>query len=111
MTETSDSDEPGQPRSGPYTVMVYDNYHYMDQDDGPYRLGDFDTCAAAVAVCRRMVDDFLLVNYKSGMTAEHLWDIYTAFGDDPGVISLANDCHFSAWDYARQRCGEICRPV
>ena len=27
------------------------------------------------------------------------------------VISLANDCHFSAWDYARQRCGEICRPV
>jgi hypothetical protein len=99
-----------EPRPRPYTVWVYDNYHYMDQDDGPYRLGDFDTCEDAVAACKRMLDDFLQVNHKPGMLAEQLWGIYTAFGDDPGVISPGNDCRFSAWDYAKQRCEELCRP-
>jgi hypothetical protein len=98
-----------EPRPGPYTVWVYDNYHYMDQDDGPYRFGEFDTCRAAVAACKRMVEDFLLVNHKPGMSAEDLWGIYTAFGDDPGILSPGDNCRFSAWDFAKQRCEELCR--
>jgi hypothetical protein len=109
MTESSDSGEPERPRPGPYTVMVYDNYHYMNHDDAPYRLGDFDTCEAAVAACKRMVDDFLHAEHKPDMPAGELWDIYTAFGDDPGILSPGDNCHFSAWDYARHRCEEICR--
>jgi hypothetical protein len=99
------SSEPGP---GPYTVFVYDNYHYMDHDEA-YRYGDFGTCEEAVAACKRMVDDFLVVNHKPGMAAEYLWDIYTAFGDDPCILSSGDNCHFSAWDYAKLRCEEMCR--
>jgi hypothetical protein len=108
VSKTNDPRESPEPRPGPYTVMVYDNYHYMDHDEA-YRLGDFDTCEAAVAACKRMVDDFLHGEHKPGMPAGELWDIYTAFGDDPGILSPGDNCHFSAWDYARHRSEEICR--
>jgi hypothetical protein len=106
-SEEAPGSAPGESHASSYTVLVYDNYHYMNQDDAPYRLGEFDTCEAAVAACMRIVDQFLNSQHKPGVTAEHLWDVYTAFGDDPGVISPDNSCHFSAWDYARQRCEEI----
>jgi hypothetical protein len=92
-----------------YQVFVDDNFHYMD-DEYRYALGKYDTAEAAIAVCKRIVDDFLVQNYKPGMTAERLWDQYKAFGEDPFVLAEgAEHPKFSSWDYARERCKEICR--
>jgi hypothetical protein len=99
---------PAETPRRPYTVMVYDNYHYMDLSEA-YRLGEFDTCEAAVAVCKRIVDDYLLTAHEPGMAAEELLVSYTMFGEDPDVLSADKQCRFSAWGYAKQRCQELCR--
>jgi len=94
-----------------YTVMVDDNYHYHFMDESERRqLAAFDDCAAAIAACQRLVDDFLQSAYRPGMTAEALWASYTRFGDDPFIVTTDEQCLFSAWDYARQRCEALCRP-
>jgi hypothetical protein len=41
------------------------------------------------------------------MTADELWRLYTAFGDDAFIITTDRTCSFSGWDYARVRCREI----
>jgi hypothetical protein len=47
---------------------------------------------------------------KPGMSAEALFRAYTMFGEDPVIDALGPDGkRFSAWDYARQRCGELCQ--
>jgi hypothetical protein len=89
--------------------MVDDNAHYMDASERR-RLAAFDTCAAAIAACQRLVDDYLRSAYRPGMTAETLWADYTRFGDDPFIVTTDERCSFSAWDYARQRCEALCRP-
>lgn len=92
-----------------YTVFVDDNFHYLDEDKR-YKLGDFDTWEAAVAACQKIVDDFLLQNYKTGMKSEELYRYYTTFGEEPFIIQnhpLPTNS-FSASNYARQRCQEIC---
>lgn len=90
-----------------YTVFVDDNFHYMDEDERT-RLGVFDTLEAAVAACRKIVDDFLTSNYEPGMTADSLYQYYTGFGTDPFIVGGESRSDFSAWDYARQRCHEMC---
>lgn len=91
-----------------YTVFVADNYHYMDEDER-YELGTFETLEAAIEACRKIVDEYLAGAHKPGMTARELFENYTTFGEDPYVVSSAViGVPFSAWDYARQRCDEIC---
>jgi hypothetical protein len=90
-------------------VMVDDNAHYMDASERR-RHAEFPTCAAAIAACQRLVDDHLRSAYRPGMTAEALWADYTRFGDDPFIVTTDEQCRFSAWDYARQRCAALCRP-
>jgi len=92
-----------------YEVMVDDNYHYVDESER-YRLGAFDSCAEATAACRKLVDEYLLSAAKPGMAAEELWESYAAFGEDPFIVSTDEGCAFSAWDYARQRCHDLCGP-
>jgi hypothetical protein len=89
-----------------YRVFVDDNFHYMDESER-YELGEFDSCASAIAACKRIIDEFLVGQDAVEKTEEQLWKLYTAFGDDPFIATTDNQCKFSAWDYARQRCAQI----
>jgi hypothetical protein len=44
------------------------------------------------------------------MTSEELFKLYRSFGEDPFIRADpgAFDPPFSAWEFARQRCEEIC---
>ena len=82
-----------------YTVYVDDNFHYMDESER-YKLGEFDDCAAAIAACKQIVDEFLPPD--SGMS-EDLFVKYIMFGEDPFILTDDPNCNFSARDYARER--------
>ena len=90
----------------PYLVLVDDNFHYMDADER-WTLGRFETLDEAIAVCKQQVDECLGEYFQPGMSAEALYSQYTSFGDDPFIIGSSQRIPFSAWDYAKQRCGEI----
>jgi hypothetical protein len=86
-----------------WVVYVDDNFHYMDEEER-YTYGEFDTEEEAVTTAKRIVDDFLTEGYKPGMSAEELYSGYTMFGEDPWI----SGSKFSAWQYAKERCFEIC---
>ncbi len=91
-----------------YRVLVDDNFHYMDEDER-YELGSYQTLEAAIAAARAIVDDFLLDSRQPGMSAGELFDLYTGFGEDPFIMGPEQGLVlFSAWDYARRRCEELC---
>jgi hypothetical protein len=90
-----------------YTVFVDDNYHHMDEESR-YRAGSFDSYGKALAKAKAIVDDFLEQGYIPGMTSKELFEAYTGFGEDPFIVPTGNS-HFSAWNYARERCLELCR--
>ena len=92
-----------------YTVFIDDNFHHMDEGE-QYKLGDFDTCEAAIAACKQIVDDFLLSTLQPPMSHDELWSLYTTFGDDAFIIPRDPNCRFSAWDYAKQRCQALTQP-
>ena len=93
-----------------FRVRVDDNYHYMDED-ARTTLGDFQTLGAAIAAAKALVDDFLTSAYRPGLTAEELFHEYTGFGEDPFIEGPGlSGVPFSAWDYARQRCAQLCAP-
>jgi hypothetical protein len=94
-----------------YRVLVDDNFHYMDEN---YRnnLGEFRSYSEALAVCTEVVDRFLEHEYVPGMSESALYFRYMMFGSDPFIVerSEAPDTSpgFSAWDYAKVRCRELC---
>jgi len=90
-----------------YVVYVDDNFHYMDESER-YKLGEFETCEEATAVCRRIVDEFLEQGYEKGMSFKELYKGYIGFGEDPFIVSGDKTCFFSAWDYAKERCRALC---
>jgi hypothetical protein len=90
-----------------FTMYVADNFHYMDEDE-TYIHGVFATWAEATAAARQIVDESLAHHYRPGMTAADLHRMYTSFGDDPFIRPKPDGEKFSAWDYARQRCDELC---
>lgn len=95
------------------TVFVDDNFHYMD-DSERYELGEFLTIAAAIEAARRIVDEHLLAAHRPGMTAEASYQGYTSFGEDPFIVAMPaedGEILFSAWDYEKRRCDELCAPV
>ncbi|WP_444451366.1 hypothetical protein ACTTAI_00240 (plasmid) [Rhodobacter capsulatus] len=90
-----------------WTVFVDDNFHFMDEDER-YCLGTFDSFDAAVAACRKIVDDFLRNN--PAKTADELYDQFTSFGEDPwikGPSPATDGLPFSAREYAKQRCNDL----
>ena len=94
-----------------YSVLVDDNFHYRDEARR-YELGDFPKWDEAVGAAKKVVDDYLLAEYKPGVTASSLYSSYVSFGKDPFIIpSPSKKTSFSAWDYAKMRCGEICLPL
>ena len=84
-----------------YTVFVDDNFHYMDENER-YKLGEFGTCAAAVAACKKIVDAFITQNRGK---CDDLLATYLLFGDDPFIMTGDPDCRFSAREYARKSAG------
>ena len=89
-----------------YVVIVDDNFHHMENGER-YKLGEFDTCEAAIAACKKVVDEFLLPVYEPHHTQEVLWKLYTAFGDDAYIVTEDPTCRFSGWNYAKERCKEL----
>ena len=94
-----------------FRVLVDDNYHYMDESER-WALGEYATYADALAACQRLVDQCLEEGYAPGKPAEALYGYYTLFGDDPFIVELSDSPDtspgFSAWDYAKARCQELC---
>ena len=90
-----------------YTVFVDDNFHMGDEEER-YKLGDYDSCQEAVDGCKEIVDEFINKGYSEGMSFKELWEGYMMFGEDPFIQSDDPICKFSAWNYANQRCIELC---
>lgn len=93
-----------------YTVMVDDNFHYMDESER-WELGTFVTAEGALAACRKVIDDWLARNYKPGMTADQLYEHYTSFGEEPFVMAPGGgggQVPFSAREYVRERALGLC---
>jgi len=90
-----------------YTLYVDDNYHYMDKNER-YKAGEFNSLEQAIEKAKNIVDEFLLQTYKEGMLADELYRQYTTFGEDPFIVGGPPSHTFNAWDYAKNRCWEIC---
>lgn len=95
---------PNSDSSQSFTVYVADNFHYMDEESVG-RGKSYATLAEAESEAKRIVDLCLADSYRSGMTADALYGEYISFGDDPYIVPSGS---FSAWDYAKARCAEIC---
>ena len=92
----------------PYVVMVDDNYHHGDANYR-YQHGEFADAGVALEHCRKIVNGDLDEAHKLGMSAEELWEQYMSFGEDPFILSAdVTPVAFSAWDYARERCAQLC---
>jgi hypothetical protein len=94
-----------------YTVLVDDNFHYMDVEER-YTFGEYETLEEAIIVCKSIVDQYLKEIHEPGITAEAMYKHYVSFGEDPFIRGVQatrrEDVPFSAWTYARKRCEEIC---
>jgi len=94
-------------QSKKHEVYVDDNFHYLDESER-YKHGAFETCEEAIMVYKKIVDEFLDQGYEKGMNFKELYEGYLGVGEDPFIISGDTTCFFSAWDYAKQRCHELC---
>ena len=95
--------------SDKFVVRVWDNFHYMDEDER-YELGSFATLEAAIQAAKAVVDDYLTHARaeKPGITESELYASYTMFGEDPFIVGEGlSGVPFSARDYARKRCAEL----
>ena len=94
------------PSANTYEVVVASNFHYMDQSEH-YVAGVFENAEDALRSAKTIVDASLPA-YQPGVTAEQMFDAYKAFGEHPFIVPATDASRFSAWDYAAQRCKEIC---
>lgn len=90
-----------------YEVFIDDNFHYMDESHR-YKLGEYNTLKDAFEACKKIVDEFLNENYKSGMTSDDLMSQYVLYGEDPFIVGADESVPFSARDYADEKVNEIC---
>jgi hypothetical protein len=90
-----------------FELYVDDNFHYMDEESR-YKCGSFATYGEALAKAKAIVDEFLEQHHEPGMTSKELYEGYVGFGEDPFIIP-SGEPRFSAWDYARARCRDLCR--
>jgi hypothetical protein len=89
-----------------YTVLVDDNFHYMDESER-YKWGEFDTREEAIAAAKKIIDEFLDPAYEPWMTAQEMYEGYTMFGEDPFIQPDDPADRFSAWGYAKERCAML----
>lgn len=94
--------------AGNFKVYIEENSHF-DDESGRIKIGEFENSDDALDLCRKIVDDFLILNSKDEITADELYQIYTMFGEDAFIVGEPSP-YFSARQYAKMRCGEICSP-
>ena len=90
-----------------FKVFVDDNFHFMDESER-FEKGEYETYEEAVEVCKKIIDQFLDVNYSEGMSAKELYDKYKAFGSDPFIVPKPEKAEFYSWGYAKKRCSVLC---
>lgn len=91
-----------------YKVIVNDNYHYMD-NEYQYEYGSFATADEAIEAAKKIVDEYLLSDFTPGISAAMLYKRYQMFGEDPFIIAEPKEnISFSAWDYAKKSCEDMC---
>ena len=83
-----------------YTVMIDDNFHYMDEEHR-YKYGAFSTYEKAVAACKKIVDEELRDMLKQGVRPEKLSSTWSLYGSDPYIIGGSS--RFSARDYVTEK--------
>lgn len=98
-----------------YHVLVDDTFRSTDQSHR-YIKGEYETYGAALAVCREIVDRFLRHECAPGVPASTVYFRYMMFGKEPSIVEHSESPDtspgFSAWDYAKARCEELCsRPA
>lgn len=100
----------GSIRCGSMTFKVFidDKFHSMDESERILH-GEYDSYETAVSVCKEIVDECLEQNFKPGVTSEGLYAWYKGMGDDPFILPGRSSGAFSAWDYAKEKCSELCR--
>jgi hypothetical protein len=69
---------------------------------------DFEVAEAAIATCKRIVDECLATLRAPGMSADMLFDHYLLLGDAPYIVSPSGRVKFCPWDYARHRSWAFC---
>ena len=76
------------------------------------RIGEYATLEEAIAASKRAIDEFLLQEFKAGMTAAQLYAQYQEFGEVPCVFRddglTMSIPGFNHWQYTNARCLEIC---
>ena len=87
-----------------YTVMIDDNFHYMDEEHR-YKYGEFSTCEKAVAACKKIVDEELRDMLKQDVKPEELSSTWSLYGSDPYIIGGSS--RFSARDYVTEKTQEL----
>jgi hypothetical protein len=88
-----------------YVVYIDDNFHYQD-GTARIRHKEFETCKEAVKECKKIVNEYF-DRIEEKHSFEVLWGGYMTYGEDPYIVSDDDECKFSAWDYAKQRCREL----
>ena len=89
-----------------YTVMVDDNFHYMDESHR-YELGKYDSLNEARNAAVKIVDEFLIENKETVADEGELIAMYCLYGEDPFILNDDLENHFSARSYASQKCKEL----
>ncbi len=87
-----------------YTVMVDDNFHYMDEEDR-YKHGKFSTFEKAVKACKKIVDEELRDYLDQGIKPEDLSSTWSLYGSDPYIVGGSR--WFSARDYVTEKTQEL----
>ena len=101
--------EETEEEQAPFTVMVDDNYHYMD-GDSRYVAGKFDTWEEALALAKKIVDETVGSAINDGLSPKDAIRNYRHFGEDPWIIgsgAVPEGGHFSAWKYAEERAFQL----
>ena len=90
-----------------YTVMVDDNFHYMDEEHR-YKHREYSSYEKAVAACKKIVDEELRDLLKQGVKLEELSATWALYGSDPYIIGGSE--RFSARDYVSAKIQELSDP-
>jgi hypothetical protein len=101
--------------SNQFHVYISDNFHMHDPDEHPYLHSSYPTLEAAIAFCKRRIDEDLegLRNPREATStrpqdAAELYSMYCMFGEDPWISGPGSgSILFSGWGYAKQRCSEL----
>jgi len=98
------------PIAGPWTVIVADNFDFIDEYS-PCYAGSYPTYEEALASAQRIVE--ASVKNSQGTTAEEIYAHYTSFGDDAVILAPKGadqpESRFSSWIFAKEIAGEIAK--